>query len=475
MRPVPGPLPVSAASARDPGLLICVLLGATFIGLQTLVPTLRSVVVRPVIHAQISTVTALVALVAALLMVARYRRTPMARDLLTAASLGVLGICELLSSTLETAGGFSDAYAAWAPALGGVLAALLLVAAAFAPAEPARSWGPTLRRVIAACVAALVAISAVTLGLGNQLPRVSDVALLTRGGNYQLLSGGAATLAIKGICLALFTLAALGFAVRSRRVVNWFAVLLGWGSTLLAFAWLSYLVTPTLYQDWLFGGALLQLLAFLVLAAGATTAIRLSQRDAARLAVMEERERVARDLHDGLAQELVYILAEARRLRRRRPDPAIDNLVDGAQRALNESRIAVSAFRADLEEPLADALERLTRELSQRLGLDVDLRVPSDVDVSPQRREVILRVVAEALSNAARHGEARAASVELIAEDQLLLRVCDDGHGFDPATPWTRLGSYGLLSMRERAELAGGRLEVRSAPGSPTEVEMVLP
>jgi signal transduction histidine kinase len=238
---------------------------------------------------------------------------------------------------------------------------------------------------------------------------------------------------------------------------------------------LSYLLTPSLYQDWFLTGDLLRLLAYTALAAGATSELRISQRDAARMAVMEERERVARDLHDGLAQELVYILSEARRLGRRRPDPLIDDLVDAAQRALDECRIAISAFRASPEEPLADALERLTHELSRRLELDVDLRMLGEVEVSPQQREVIMRIVAEALSNAARHGDASTASVELIADDHLQLRVSDNGRGFDPAPTRRRLESYGLLSMRDRATLAGGRLVVHSAPGSPTEVEVVLP
>ena len=463
VRSVPGPLPVRAASARDPGLLICVLVGATVTGLQIATPALRSAVLRPVLHAQISTVTALVALLVALLTLVRFRRTLMARDLLTAASLGVLGICGLLSATFEVGGGSHNAYALWAPALGSVLGAVLLVGAAFAPPESLRRPARTPRRLLLVCMASLAGISAVTLALDHRLPQVSDVALLTRGGHYQLLSGGGATLAIKGICLALFTLAALGFAVRWRRAVDWFGVLLSWGSTLLAFAWLNYLLTPTLYQDWFFGGALLQLLAYLALAAGATSAIRFSQRDVARLAVMEERERVARDLHDGLAQELVYILAEACRLRRRQPDPAIDNLVDAARRAVDESRLAISALRAGPEEPLADALERLVRELGQRLRLDVDLQVPSGVEVSPQRREVIMRVVAEALSNAARHGRASTASVELIAEDHIWLRVCDDGQGFDPATASSQPGSYGLLSMRERAARADDHHVIREA------------
>jgi signal transduction histidine kinase len=474
-RSVPGPLPVRAVSVRDPGLIVCVLVGAMVTGLEIAVPAVRLAVPRPLLHVEISTVTSFVALLVALLAGGRFRRTLMARDLLTAASLGVLGICNLLSTIPDTTGGYPNAYATWVLAMGRVLGAVLLVGAAFARPEPVHRPGRTVRRLLLGCVAWLASTSVLTLSLDLRSPQMSEAVLLRGGVHYPLLSGGAATLAIKGVSLALFILAALGFVMRRRSAIDWFGVLLCWGATLLAFAWLSYLLTPSLYQDWFVGGDLLRLLAYLALAAGATSEIRISQRDAARMAVMEERERVARDLHDGLAQELVYILTEARRLRRRQPDPVIDDLVDAAQRALDEARIAISAFRASPEEPLADALERLTRELGRRLGLDVDLRVRGEVVVSPQQREVIMRIVAEALSNAARHGDASTALVELIAEDHLQLRVCDDGRGFDPAPAHRRLGSYGLLSMRERAALAGGRLAVRSAPGSPTEVEVVLP
>jgi signal transduction histidine kinase len=473
-RRLPNPLPLLAASARDPGLIVWVLVGATVTGLQIMVPAVRLAVLRPVSHAEISTVTAFVALLVALLAGGRFRRTLMARDLLTAASLGVLGICNLLSAIPEATGGYPDSYATWVPALGSVLGAVLLVAAAFARAGLVHRPGQTARRLLLGCVAWLAAISVVTLSVDPGLPG-SEAVLFNGGTHYPLLSGGAGTLAIKGVTLGLFIVAALGFVARRRRVIDWFGVLLCWGATLLAFAWLSYLLTPSLYQDWFLTGDLLRLLAYVALAAGATSELRTSQRDAARMAVMEERERVGRDLHDGLAQELVYILSEARRLRRRWPDPLIDDLVDASQRALDECRIAISAFRASPEEPLADALERLTHELSRRLGLEVDLRMLGEVEVTPQQREVIMRIVAEALSNAARHGDATTASVELIADDHLQLRVCDNGRGFDPAPARRRLESYGLLSMRDRATMAGGQLVVRSAPGSPTEVEVVLP
>ena len=481
-RPLPAPLPVCATAVRDLGLVLCVLAGAIVVGLQIAFPAVGLHVLHPVLHIQISTFAALVALLAALLAAVRFARTLMSRDLLVAAALGVLGTCRLIVVVPGTAGGYPGAYATWMPALGYLLGGALLAASAFAPARPVRNPAQIARRALLVYVAWLGGTSVLVLSLDHRLTRLSGLPPLAVGVGYQLLSGGLATLLIKGIGTALFSLAALGFLAHRRRATDWFEVPLVWGAMLLAFWSLSYLLMPGLYGGWFLTSDLFMLLAFLTLTAGATSEVRMSRRDAAQLAVMKERERLARDLHDGVAQELVYVLARARRLVRPGRDHSIADLdqgiadlVDAAQRALDESRSAISAFRAAPEEPLIGALERLTCELGRRLDLNVELRVPDSVEVSPEQREVIVRIVAEALSNAARHGGATAASVELIADDELQVRVCDDGRGFDLARGHTRLGAYGLLSMRERASLAGGRLAVRSAPGSPTEVEVVLP
>ena len=95
------------------------------------------------------------------------------------------------------------------------------------------------------------------------------------------------------------------------------------------------------------------------------------------------------------------------------------------------------------------------------------------MQVGGDAREALVRIACEAVSNAARHGQAQLVRVELQNGRHVRFRVVDDGVGFDPSIP--RPGHFGLVSMRERAQAVGGSFRVRSAPGAGTEVEVVLP
>jgi signal transduction histidine kinase len=473
----PRPLPVRAESVRELGLWLCMLAGVTVTALVTLTPALRGAALRPTLQSEVSAVAAMVALLVALLAGGRFRRTLMPADLLLCGSMGVLGVCNLLLSSIHDASGsYPSGVFVWMPLTGRALGAALLAAAAFAPARPVRFPRRAVLRTLVACAVGLAAVSALTLLLLDAPHHGSNSMLTTGPAHARLLSGSVSVLAAKGLCAALFALAALGFVVRRRRATDWFSVTVIWGTTLMAFAWLNYLLAPSLYLDWFYIGNGLGLLAYAVLAAGATSEIRFAQRRGAALGVMEERGRVARELHDGLAQELVYLVSQARALHGKQPrDEAIENLVRAAERALYESRVAISSLRAPPEEPLIEALERIKRDLSRRLDLDIGLRIAPGLQVSAREREIILRIVGEALANAAHHGHAGTATVEIQKGEYLRLLIRDDGEGFDAVGNTPHHGSYGLLSMRERALSAGGQLQVRSAPGSPTEIEMILP
>jgi signal transduction histidine kinase len=198
----------------------------------------------------------------------------------------------------------------------------------------------------------------------------------------------------------------------------------------------------------------------------------LRRRPTVQEAVSEERARIARELHDGVAQEVLHLLTQARRLRQQRPGPEADLLVACATRALDESRSAISTLRAPLDEPLPAALQRLGGELGRRLELDVSVRAAPTVAVAPPVSQALVRIVGEALVNAARHGHAHAAEVEL-REGSLLVR--DDGCGFDPDVARLPNGAFGIATMRERAAAVGGRLTIRSQPGAGTELQVTLP
>ena len=198
--------------------------------------------------------------------------------------------------------------------------------------------------------------------------------------------------------------------------------------------------------------------------------VRSYWRAQATAAVLEERRRLARDLHDGMAQELALIRRNVRRLDR--ADPIVQRVEAGSARALHESRRAIAALTEPLDQPLDEALEDTANEVAAREETHVALDLAPGVEASPQVREALLRITAEAITNAARHGGADLIRVELAEGEGMRLRIVDNGRGFDAAD--RRPGSFGLTSMRERASRLGGRVSVRSAVGSGTEVEVVL-
>ena len=194
-------------------------------------------------------------------------------------------------------------------------------------------------------------------------------------------------------------------------------------------------------------------------------------------AVERERRRIARDIHDSLAQDLAFIAARVRALER---DPEasvrLDHLAIAATRALEHSRTTISTLTRPLDEPLDAALARNATEVAARHGGHAKLRLQAGVVVPPATRESLVMILREAVANAMRHGRAGSVDVSLSQQSWLRLRVTDDGRGFDAAA--RAAGSdaaFGLQSMEERAQALGGGLVVRSAPGAGTTIEVVLP
>jgi signal transduction histidine kinase len=458
---------------RRTGLLAAVAIGVGITALVVAVPGLRVSSGRSTLHAEFVTASALVALLVAMLAAGRYRRRGRAGDLFLAAALTVLGASRLVTATVPALSGHAPhGVAAWLPISGRLVAAALLAAAALVAARAVRRPARMARRLAFGVVVVLAVATIIPAALGSELP-----ARAAGGGPYDLFGGSAAAIVVKAVAAALVVLAAAGFTVHGHGRRDWFSMFLAWGTALLAFGWINYLLVPSLYVDWFYAGDVLGLAAFGLYAAGAVAEIRAYQEARTRLAAVEERSRVARELHDGVAQELVHVLVQARALERRAPGQDVARIVGAAERALEESRAAISALRAPVDEPLHAALRRAAGELGRRLGLEVHVRAQRDVDVAPPVREALLRIVGEALANAARHGGARRVQVELGVGrgEQRHLTVRDDGCGFDPHPDRIPRGAYGLVAMRERAAAFGGELAIRSAPGAGTEIEVALP
>ncbi|WP_448336721.1 GAF domain-containing protein [Chloroflexus aurantiacus] len=218
--------------------------------------------------------------------------------------------------------------------------------------------------------------------------------------------------------------------------------------------------------------------------AGAVENGRLYQR-AQQAAALEERNRLARELHDSVSQQLfsMTLTAQAARSQFER-NPArvpalLDRLHETATAALAEMRALIFQLRppALRDQGLVAAIQQHAQHLAHREGLRIELNVIGDERHARGIEQPLFRIVQEALNNIVKHAAAR--NVQIMLEfnaDQVAIRVIDDGKGFDPAARPSGEGRHlGLLSMRERAAELGGSFNVHSRPGAGAEVEVVVP
>ena len=190
-------------------------------------------------------------------------------------------------------------------------------------------------------------------------------------------------------------------------------------------------------------------------------------------ASLEERRRLARDVHDGLAQEIAFIARNVRLLREQGAEPQlVERILRGVARAQEESRRVVGALRSTADEPLERALAEAAREAAQRYGAAIDMEIESGISLSAREREAVVRIASEAVANAAQHSGAETLRLYLERlEAGMRLGVVDDGEGFDEEEPKR---GFGLITMKDRAEALGGKLRVDSRRGAGTKVELEL-
>jgi len=258
-------------------------------------------------------------------------------------------------------------------------------------------------------------------------------------------------------------------------------------------AFLDFSVAPAYYQTTWF--RLLCVAAFLALL-WALYQLRLRQLarefDAGLEARVNERMRIARELHDSLLQGVQGLMFRLQAVRDMLPGrapaeaiEALDDALEGGDKAIAEGRDTVSDLRQSVvgDSDMAQALTALGKELTAQSdnGVAPCVRVlveGNQRDLDPLLRDEIYRIAREALRNAFRHAKAQKIEAEITyGVSEFLLRVRDDGSGIDPelADQGARAGHWGLPGMRERAKSFGGRLEVWSEHGAGTEVQLIVP
>lgn len=205
--------------------------------------------------------------------------------------------------------------------------------------------------------------------------------------------------------------------------------------------------------------------------------------DSRTLALAEERERMARELHDALNQSLFSLSLTARAASRHLgtdPERAAEELNEIAllaKEAMAELRAVVEGLRTpDVDrDGLLPAIRSQAALLSRVHHLDVDVEANEEPTLDGRVEHEVFRIVQEALTNAVRHAQPARVTVSLVSGDSLQLTVRDDGLGFDPDEQNYRGRRLGLTSMRERAASIGGTLTISSSPGNGATVRLEVP
>ncbi len=421
----------------------------------------------PTLRAALVGVLAIGGSCGALLFFLRFSMTEELRSLVLAAAMATLTLAVVVAYTVPATLGTRD---------GGLLAAagawgVLFAAAAFAVASglPSGRLAPARTGLLLAVCASLAALLvAFILGALFGFGPTRGGA----GGSYVIDGGsGAATLLAVGSA-AIFAVAAAACWHRARPGSA--DRPLAWGLGAVGAAQYCHATIAVVDPGRVGAPEVLNLIGFALLATVAFRCESEARRAAVRVAVIAERQRVARDLHDGIAQDLAFIAAHSASF----DDAEIGEhpLATAARRALAVSRGVISDL-SDLDaRPLSEALAVIAAETSERFSMSVRIEVCGDVDPPARVRSDLLRIVREAIANAARHGSAERVTVSIDhSATGIVLRIRDDGRGILGGDGRRVTEGFGLGSMRDRALALGGRLTVSQHPRGGTEVVVMVP
>ena len=213
--------------------------------------------------------------------------------------------------------------------------------------------------------------------------------------------------------------------------------------------------------------------------------VYLHQRTQA-FAVTEERLRIAREMHDGMAQVVAYVNTKAQAvqafLEKGKQEEAVkqlDELARASRDVYHEIREGITALRTGVgpDQPFDETLRAYVERWREQSGIDAELDLRARPSMTPLAELQLLRILQEALSNVRKHARAQTARVELAQRNgKVYAAVQDDGHGFDPeAIHRQGFPRFGLAIMRERVQAIGGELYIDSAPGRGTRVSVEVP
>jgi signal transduction histidine kinase len=453
--------------------LLATLLAGALTDVVLFVPSLHFAYRSVPVHAMLETAATLIGLLTTFLLWGRLRERRRLDDLLLFLALGVLSVTNLCFAAIPAGLGTSPhRFSTWTTVAGSALGAALLALAGAVPARPLRAVRRSIVNGVLSASIALAVLGSVVAALGDRLPIGLDPARSPVTTKEWI--AGNTTIALTQLVIALFfTAAAVGFTRRAEHDRDELLLWLGAGAAVAAVSRVNYFVFPSLNSPWVYTGDAFRLMWHVLLFIGAVREIRIYQRAFADSKVAAERRRIARDLHDGVAQELAFVANTAVELAESSPhSPRLRQVASAAQRGLDESRRAIATLTREADEPFEVALAQAVEEVASRVGAEIEISAEGGIELPRADQEQLLRIVREAVTNAARHAAADVVRVELTNGGPVRVRVEDDGVGFDPLD--VRSSAFGLITMRERAAAIGGELRIVSRVGEGTLVEVEL-
>ncbi|MFC7359492.1 sensor histidine kinase [Nocardioides astragali] len=427
---------------------------------------------------QVELAAAMVLILAAAVLWERVRRVPTRGHLLLFAALCTLAVDNLVSA-LFTAGFDSlstSRFATWATSSIGLVAVVLLLLAAWLPDE--RLVRPRLAVTTTMVATGGVVGLAVTIAwvFRGVLPAAFDTRPDTPE-DLTLLSEHPSLFVGEVLASLCCLVAGLMFTRAAHRRQDDLTGWLGVASVLLAVSYANYALVPSHFTELLFLGDYFFLTAVAVLLVGAAQEVRAAEAALVDSALYGERRRIARELHDGVAQELAFIGTQTHTITSAR-DPqkvarATHRIQESVDRALDQSRSAIKLLSGPVDESLAATIEAAADVVSRRTGAHVSLDLDRSIVVTTEVRAALARITREAISTAARVGGADKVRIDLWTNGSVGLRIVDDGSGLDPhAGPAI---ASALASIRESAEAVNGSVTIETGDGTGTTVEVRVP
>jgi signal transduction histidine kinase len=437
-------------------------------------PTLGVLTVDDLHEGQLEAAAAMVLTLIAAVLWARVRRRPTRRHLMLFTALCMLAVDNLISA-VYTAGFDSlsaNRFATWTATLNGLIGAALLAAAAWLPDQPLRRPRRTLARTLSGATLGFGVVMLSVWLLRNDLPGAfrtrpespDDVTFLGDHPSLYLLQF------LTACCWAVSALLFTQVAQRAEDELTWWLAL---ASVLATASAVNYAFFPSHITELLYLGDYFFLLAVAALLVGSVREMGVAEAALVDRALYEERRRIAREMHDGVAQELAIMATQTHRIRSHpeSTEAGLRRIQESVDRAMDEARTAIKQLRGPVDESLAAQIGMTAETITEREGARLELDLDESVEVRPDVRLALVHITQDAVGAAVHRGRAGTVRVDLHRGRVTTLRISDDG----PRTVVTRHEDSTLTSIRERLARVDGDLAIRGRGDGGTTLEVTVP